>query len=102
MRQEGLTEVGNTPLIRLEDVYAKLECVNPTGSIKDRMAKFILDESERRGLLRKGMVIVEATSGNTGISLACFGIQKGYAVRIIMPENMTQERKDLIRGFGAE
>jgi len=95
-------EVGHTPLVKLDGIYAKLECVNPTGSVKDRMVKFILDESERRGLLRKGMVIVEATSGNTGIALSYFGRQKGFKVRIIMPENMTRERKDLIRSFGAE
>jgi cysteine synthase len=101
MSSEGLTEVGNTPLVRLDGIYAKLECVNPTGSIKDRMAKYILDESEKRGLLKKGMKIVEATSGNTGISLSYFGRQKGCDVTIIMPENMTEERKQLIRGFGA-
>jgi len=95
-------EVGNTPLIKLDDIYAKLECVNPTGSIKDRMVKFILDESEKRGILRKGMTIVEATSGNTGISLSYFGTQKGYEVRIVMPENVTEERKELIRSFGAK
>jgi cysteine synthase A len=102
MSKQLSLEVGNTPLVKVDGIYAKLECVNPTGSIKDRMAKFILDESEKRGLLRKGMVIIEATSGNTGISLAYFGRQKGYQVRIIMPENVTKERKDLIRGFGAE
>ena len=95
-------EVGNTPMVKIEGVYAKLECVNPTGSIKDRMVKFILDESEKLGLLKKGMVIAEATSGNTGIALAYFGRQKGYEVTIIMPDNMTEERKELIRGFGAE
>jgi cysteine synthase len=95
-------EVGNSPLVKLDGIYAKLECVNPTGSIKDRMVKFILDESEKQGLLRKGMVIVEATSGNTGIALSYFGKQKGYEVRIIMPENMTEERKELIRSFGAK
>jgi len=95
-------EVGNTPLVKVDGVYAKLECVNPTGSIKDRMVKFILDESEKRGLLRKGMTIVEATSGNTGIAIAYFGRQKGYEVKIVMPDNMTQERKELIRGFGAD
>ena len=89
-------------MVRVDGVYAKLECVNPTGSIKDRMVKFILDESEKRGLLKKGMVIVEATSGNTGIALAYFGRQKGYQVKVIMPDNMTEERKELIRGFGAE
>jgi len=102
MRPQLALEVGNTPLVKVDGIYAKLECVNPTGSIKDRMVKFILDESERRGLLRKGMVIVEATSGNTGISLSYFGKQKGYDVRIIMPVNVTTERKDLVRGFGAE
>ena len=101
MKQEGLMEVGNTPLIRLEGVYAKLECVNPTGSIKDRMAKFIVDESEKRGLLKKGMIIVEATSGNTGIALSWYAKQKGYDVTIIMPDNMTEERKRLIKSFGA-
>jgi len=102
MSRQAQLEVGNTPLVRVDGIYAKLECVNPTGSIKDRMVKFILDESEKRGLLKKGMVIVEATSGNTGIALAYFGRQKGYDVKIIMPDDMTEERKELIRGFGAE
>jgi len=102
MSRQAQLEVGNTPMIRVDGIYVKLECVNPTGSIKDRMVKFILDESERRGLLKKGMVIAEATSGNTGIALAYFGRQMGYEVKIIMPDNMTEERKELIRGFGAE
>lgn len=91
-----------TPIVELDGVIAKIECVNPTGSIKDRIAEFIVDESERLGLLRPGMTIVEATSGNTGIALAKYGREKGYNVIIVMPENMTEERKDLIRGFGAE
>jgi len=102
MKQESLAEVGNTPLVRLEGVYAKLECVNPTGSIKDRMVKFIVDESEKRGLLRKGMTLVEATSGNTGIALSWYAKQKGYDAVIIMPDNMTDERKRLIRSYGAK
>jgi len=102
MSHEKPTDVGRTPLLKLDGVYAKLECVNPTGSIKDRMVKYILDESEKRGLLRKGMTIVEATSGNTGISLSYFGTQMGYKVVIIMPEDMTTERKELIRSFGAQ
>jgi cysteine synthase A len=102
MENERLAGVGKTPMVRLDGVYAKLECVNPTGSIKDRMVKYILDESERRGLLRKGTPIVEATSGNTGISLSYYGRAKGYQVTIIMPEDMTLERKQLIRGFGAQ
>jgi cysteine synthase A len=95
-------ETGNTPLLQLDGVYAKLECVNPTGSIKDRIAKYIIDESEKRGLLKKGMTIVEATSGNTGIALSYYAKQKGYAITIVMPDNMTEERKKLIRSFGAE
>jgi len=102
MSRQAQLEVGNTPMVKVDEIYVKLECVNPTGSIKDRMVKFILDEGERRGLLKKGMVIAEATSGNTGIALAYFGRFKGYEVKIIMPDNMTEERKELIRGFGAE
>lgn len=93
---------GNTPLIEVEGVFAKLECVNPCGSVKDRIAKYIIEKSEERGLLRPGMTIVEATSGNTGIALAYYGRERGYPVTIIMPENMTQERKNLIRGLGAK
>lgn len=93
---------GKTPLIEVEGVFAKLECTNPCGSIKDRIASFILDESEKRGLLRPGMTVVEATSGNTGIALAYYARQKGYHVLIVMPENMTEERKRIIRGLGAD
>jgi len=101
MRQGVHVEVGNTPLINLDGIYAKLECVNPTGSIKDRMAKFIIEGSEKLGLLKKGMTIVEATSGNTGISLSYYARQKGYASVIIMPENVTEERKEFVRKLGA-
>lgn len=93
---------GNTPMVEVGRVFAKLECVNPTGSIKDRIAQYIVDESERQGLLKPGMRIVEATSGNTGIALAAYGRQKGYHVTIVMPEDMTDERKELIRRLGAE
>ena len=102
MSRQAQLEVGNTPMVKVDGVYVKLECVNPTGSIKDRMVKFILEDGEKSGLLKKGKVIVEATSGNTGIALAYFGRQMGYDVKIIMPDNMTEERKELIRGFGAE
>ncbi len=102
MEQEGIMKVGNTPLIKLDNIYAKLECINPTGSIKDRMIKFILEESEKRGLLRKGMTIVEATSGNTGIALSYYAKQKGYDATIIMPENVTEERKEFVQRFGAK
>src|ERR1044072_8843043 len=90
-----------TPVVQVDGIYAKLECLNPTGSIKDRIAEFIIDESERLGLLKPGMTIVEATSGNTGIALAKYGRASGYQVVIVMPENMTEERKHLIRQYGA-
>ena len=102
VKQESLMAVGNTPLVSLEGIYAKLECCNPTGSIKDRMVKFTIDESEKRGLLKKGMTIVEATSGNTGIALSHYAKQKGYDVVIIMPESVTEERKEFVRRFGAK
>lgn len=94
--------VGHTPLVQVEGVFAKLECTNPCGSIKDRIAVYILQESERRGLLRKGMRIVEATSGNTGIGFSYFARQMGYDITIVMPENMTEERKRIIRELGAD
>lgn len=93
---------GNTPLVDVAGIYAKLECANPSGSIKDRLAEYILDESEKKGVLKPGMTIVEASSGNTGISLSYFAAQKGYKIIIVMPENMTDERKQIIRELGAE
>lgn len=94
--------VGATPTLEVEGILAKLECVNRTGSIKDRIAWAILSESKRKGLLRPGQPVVEATSGNTGIAMAYFGAKLGHPVTIVMPENMTEERKARIRGFGAE
>lgn len=101
--QSVLELVGKTPLLELEkNVFAKLESVNPSGSIKDIMVKFMLEQAEKRGELKKGNLIVEATSGNTGISLAMIGKLKGYRVKIFMPHYMSEERKKLIRYFGAE
>jgi len=99
---QHMTEVGRTPLILVDGIWAKLECTNPTGSVKDRIARYIIEKSEELGLLRPGMEIIEATSGNTGIALAYFGRSKGYKVTIVVPENMTDERKDVIRALGAE
>ncbi|MCH8274832.1 MAG: cysteine synthase family protein [Armatimonadetes bacterium] len=93
--------VGNTPLVEVDGIFAKLECANPCGSIKDRIAKYIIDESEKSGLLKPGMTIVEATSGNTGIAFAYYAKQKGYAITIVMPENMTDERKRILEHLGA-
>jgi cysteine synthase A len=96
--------IGNTPLLRLGDerIYAKAEFLNPGGSIKDRVALAMIEGAEKRGLLTKDSIIVEPTSGNTGIGIALVGRLKGYRVRIVMPENMSEERKKLIRALGAE
>ena len=96
--------IGNTPLIRLkgENIFAKAEFLNPGGSIKDRIALSMLEGAERDGRLKPDSIIVEPTSGNTGIGLALVGGIKGYRVRIFMPENMSEERKMLIRTLGAE
>ena len=96
--------IGNTPLIRLknERVYAKAEFLNPGGSIKDRVALAMIEGAERDHKLRPDSVIVEPTSGNTGIGVALVGRLKGYKVRIVMPENMSEERKKLIKCLGAD
>jgi cysteine synthase A len=94
--------VGSTPLIEVEGIHAKLECTNPCGSIKDRIGKYILEESLRRGLLRSGQRVIEATSGNTGIAFAHFARKLGHPVTVVMPENMTEERKQVLRRMGAD
>ena len=95
--------VGNTPFVQLsEKIYAKLESVNPGGSIKDRPVKWIIDNAEKNGLLAIGDTIIEATSGNTGIALAMIGAERGYNVKIVMPCDMSEERKVLLKMFGAE
>jgi len=96
--------IGNTPLMKLkgENIYAKAEFLNPGGSIKDRVALAMLEGAERDGLLHDDSIIVEPTSGNTGIGLALVGRLKGYAVKIVMPEGMSEERKKLILALGAE
>jgi len=96
--------IGNTPVLRLkgENVYAKAEFLNPGGSIKDRVALAMIEGAERDGRLRHDSVIMEPTSGNTGIGVALVGRLKGYVVRIVMPEGMSEERKKLIRALGGE
>ena len=96
--------IGNTPLIRLkgESIYAKAEFLNPGGSIKDRVALAMLEGAERDGRLKRDSIVMEPTSGNTGIGVALVGRAKGYQVRIVMPEGMSEERKKLIRALGAE
>lgn len=99
--------IGNTHMLTLENftgakVFAKAEFLNPGGSIKDRIAKYMIEEAERRGALKPGMSIVEPTSGNTGIGLVLVGVRKGYRVIIVMPENMSEERKKIIKALGGE
>ena len=105
--QSVLELIGNTPLISLHkmtglNIFAKAEYFNPGGSIKDRVAKYMIEQAEKKGTLRPGMAIMEPTSGNTGIGIALVGVQKGYRVVIVMPENMSEERKKIIRALGAE
>jgi cysteine synthase len=103
-----LAQIGHTPLLELhfpaEDltVFAKAEFLNPSGSIKDRLARHILDDAELNGLLRPDSIILECTSGNTGIALAMVGAAKGYRVKILMSESASVERRHLIRHFGGE
>jgi cysteine synthase A len=96
--------IGNTPLVRLgeEPIFCKAEFLNPGGSIKDRVALAMIEGAERDGRLRPDAVLVEPTSGNTGIGIALVGPLKGYRVRIIMPENMSEERKKLVKALGAD
>ncbi len=102
-----LDVIGHTPIIRLKGfsdvtIYVKAELLNPGGSIKDRVARWIIEEAERDGSLKPGSLIVEATSGNTGIGVAFVGRLKGYPVTIVMPEDMSEERKKIIRALGAD
>lgn len=102
--------VGHTPVVRVNtfdaqnraEVYLKLEKYNPAGSTKDRPALGMIEAAEKEGLLKKGSVIIEPTSGNTGIALAMLGKTKGYRVIIVMPETMSAERRSLIKAYGAE
>ncbi len=102
--------IGNTPLVELPRlspkpgvrIWAKLESHNPTGSVKDRVARSLIEDAETRGALSPGQTILEPTSGNTGISLAMIAKLKGYELKVVMPENVTPERTQLLRMYGAE
>ena len=104
--------IGGTPLLELTNyekanelnakIYAKLEYFNPAGSVKDRIAKAMLDDAEKKGLLKPGAVIIEPTSGNTGIGLASVAASRGYKVILTMPETMSVERRNLLKAYGAE
>jgi len=104
--------IGRTPLLELTHleqefqleakVLAKLECFNPAGSAKDRVALAMIEDAEAKGLLKPGSVIIEPTSGNTGIGLACVAVPRGYRVIIVMPETMSMERRQIMKAYGAE
>ena len=106
----SLQLVGSTPLVKLNNIapksganiYAKLECFSPGGSVKDRIAKAMVEDAEHRGTLKPGSTIIEATSGNTGIGLAMVGAVKGYPVILVMSENMSAERRMILESFGAK
>ncbi|MGL4911037.1 MAG: cysteine synthase A [Romboutsia sp.] len=107
INQNILKMIGNTPMIKLNNIgdsniYVKLEKYNPGGSVKDRAVYFMLEGLEERKILKKGDVLVEATSGNTGIALAMIGKLKGYEVMIVMPETMSVERRELMKAYGAK
>ncbi|MBF8260789.1 MAG: cysK [candidate division NC10 bacterium] len=109
-RVDTLDAIGNTPLVELPRItpkkgvriFAKMEGNNPTGSLKDRIAKYMIEHAERSGELTKDKTILEPTSGNTGIALAMIGRRKGYKVKVVIPENATPERRQLLEIFGAE
>ena len=104
--------IGHTPLLRLEkfeknnalesEILAKLEYFNPAGSVKDRIAAAMIEEAEEQGLLSENSVIIEPTSGNTGIGLASVAASKGYRIILTMPDTMSVERRNLLKAYGAE
>ena len=104
--------IGKTPLMRAEryakanginaDLLVKLECFNPAGSVKDRVALEMIEDAEKKGLLREGSVIIEPTSGNTGIGLACVAASRGYKTILTMPDTMSEERRKLLAAYGAK
>ena len=97
-----LDSIGKTALIKVDKIFVKLETTNPTGSVKDRMAHYILKKAEERGELKKGQQIIEVTSGNTGIAFSMLSAVKGYRFTAIMPESMSIERRRMMKAFGAE
>ena len=110
---EKITDlIGNTPLMKLTnyiseknlaaDIYGKLEYFNPAGSVKDRIAKAMLDDAEEKGVLKPNSVIIEPTSGNTGIGLAAAAAARGYKIILTMPETMSIERRNLLKAYGAQ
>src|SRR5579864_753803 len=108
--EDIVASIGNTPLIELKRlspkpgvrIWAKLESRNPTGSVKDRVARSLIEDAEERGAIEPGQTILEPTSGNTGISLGLICQRKGYPLKVVMPDNVTPERTQLLHMYGAE
>ena len=110
--QGTLDLIGNTPLVEVKNieqkyglkarVLVKLEYLNPAGSVKDRIAKAMIEDAEEKGILKEGSVIIEPTSGNTGIGLAAIAAAKGYQVLLTMPETMSVERRNILKAYGAQ
>ena len=102
--------IGNTPLVKLNNIcenksvkiFAKLELYNPSGSVKDRTGKYMIEDAERKGILKKGSTIVEATAGNTGLGIAFCALNKGYKVIFVVPEKFSIEKQTLMKALGAE
>ncbi len=111
-KQSIVEMVGNTPLVKINrvtedlpesvEVYAKLECCNPGGSVKDRAAKRMIEDAEKTGRLTRDKIILDSTSGNTGIAYAWIGAVKGYGVELVVPQNVSEERKKILKAFGAK
>jgi len=111
-RESVIEMVGNTPMVRINrvvrdipksvEIYAKLECYNPGGSVKDRAAKRMIEDAEKAGRLTKDKIILDSTSGNTGIAYAWIGAVKGYGVELVVPQNVSEERKRILKAFGAK
>src|SRR5918996_5451625 len=107
---DTVASIGHTPLVELKTlspkpgvrVWAKLESANPTGSVKDRVGRSLIEDAEEKGLIRPGQTILEPTSGNTGISLAMICSRKGYRLKVVMPDNVTPERTQLLQMYGAD
>src|ERR687890_1575910 len=97
-----LDAIGNTPMLEVEGIYCKLEYLNPSGSIKARIARYMVERAEDEGLLRPGDTIVEASSGNTGNAMSMVAAAKGYRMLVLMPNGMSRERAAISRAFGAE
>src|ERR1700734_667986 len=108
--EDIVASIGNTPLVELKRlspkpgvrIWAKLESRNPTGSVKDRVARSMIEDAEEKGAISPGQTILEPTSGNTGISLAMICRRKGYKLKVVMPDNVTPERTQLLKMYGAE